>query len=965
MSELSISTRNTYLTTRQWNNIVEYVESRKKNIKEVNDRFNYNETNEIAVSSSSTAYIDISQATNVSEMYEILLGIMMDAPEKLFEITEDELKVLYNNAVQMNEENPSDDYIDLIDTLQYLAGEYDLNDAKILVPDGYKVLTSSVSSLTSGGYYLNSDLTISTMFNTPSGADITIDLNGYVLRSNNAFIGIVGRGSTFTIIDSNPNRSHFGTLDSNGVWTYNPNATSGVEIKGGIITGGTGDRGGAFIVSGVLNLNGGTIAGCVAYEGSADKDYEETNIHYPTGGAGGAIYVQADANYSGKFVMNGGSIKYCSSDPDIKSYGGAVFIDAENSRYGEFVMNGGTIEYCTAYRGGAVYVHKDLSEGSSVVGIFNMNGGTISNNTSRSDGGGVYSNGKFTMVNGSIKNNTTKKTGTNDEGISIYSSYGGGLYVYGANSSFTMNGGIISGNEAASGGGFMIENSTFTMNGGEISGNYASSSGGSGNGGAIYVQASVFNFNNGILQNNWASRYGGAININQTGTLNLNGSCKILNNSASQGGGISQEAGDCRIKFLNDEILISGNTARNDGNGGGLFIEKGTVDITAGTISGNIASGKGGGLSMCVQRIAGNITVNMTGGKIIDNEAGLTGGGLDIFADYKDSTSSTNHVKIYLDGGLVDNNKSISNGGAIHVWVNEDNSDSLIQIGKDNSDNEIIVTNNFSGASGGAISISSGDVIMNSGNLSLNSAEENGGSVYVTGGNFSMFNGLFNNNTSKLLGGAVYINDGNVNIESGTLSNNISLDSGGAIAVTSGDVVIGKEECYIAGKSSTHAHPVIESNVALNGVGIYVDGGATTMWCGDIKYNHTYDKTVNVLVISGGNFVYNGGTIGIPYDSGVFVNGGIFNDNTEESKKAIKHELYYHSVLGNEIYNGKIPESKWIASPRGDVLHIEDCDDTTPTWADLFTNYSFVGWENKSETDTEKIVNLYAIWEAI
>lgn len=904
---LNISSKNSYLTSKQWEEVVEYVKNRKTVSEDV---------------------VIEEEANNVIEEVVKESNVIMFATRSV------------SNTIES----------------QALSGT---------------VLSSSGGTLTSGEYYLNADTTIAKDIEIPSSSNVVIDLNGHVLSTSAKFISTIRAGGSLTIKDSNPDNSHYGTV-TNGIWHYNSSATTGVEIKGGIITGGTGDRGGALLTSGTLILNGGSIAGCVAQETDPDQTDE---LHIITGGAGGAVYIQADANGAGEFIMNGGSIKYCSSDPDISSLGGAVFVDCEGSNSGLFIMNGGKIEHCTSTSGGAVYVHKSLAEGATALGIFEMTGGEISNNISKGSGGGIHVTGKFVMSGGKICNNKTLDTGILLDGIPSYKFYGGGIHAVGNSAIVIMDDGEISDNAAASGGGVMVyTGASFTMNGGTIARNIACGDGGLGNGGAVYVHQGTFNFNKGVLENNYARRYGGAININQTATMNLNGECKILNNSANHGGGISQEAGDCQIELTNENILISGNIARTvdyddgaggggAGNGGGLFIEKGVLNFSAGTITGNTATGRGGGLSMCVKRIGGDIAVNMTGGNITNNNANETGGGIDIFADYKDDTSIDNHVEVSLYGGLIDCNTSDSDGGGIQVWVNEENSELSLYIGKQELDTEPTITNNYSGVNGGAIGISSGNVIMRKGILHNNSAKNNGGSIYINGGNFTMTNGSFDNNTSELSGGAVYLNNGNVNIESGTISNNIALDSGGAIAVTSGNVTIGIEECYNAGDSSTHSHPIIEGNIASDGGGIYVDGGVTTMWCGDIKQNLTHEKTVNVLVISGGNFVYNGGTIGIPYDSGVFVNGGVFEDNSSESESVLKHELHYHSVLGDEIYNGRIPESKWIASPRGDVINVTDYDSSAVTWADLFPNYEFVGWESKSENDTDEVVNLYAIWE--
>ena len=894
---LNTSFKNNYLTTKQWQEVIKYVKNKKNTLKD-------------AV---------------IEEVVE----------EKIIE--EPEVKRYMTRSITQSQ---------------------------TITPSG-NILTSSGGTLASGDYYLNADTTLSSRLNIASNSNVTIDLNGYVLKVSSGFVALVSTNSTLTIIDSNPNSTHYGTLN-NGFWTYKPTATSGTIIKGGIITGGTGDRGGAFLVSGTLVLNSGTIAGCVAQETDPDQT---TEIHQPTGGAGGAVYVQADGNskYQGSFIMNGGFIKYCKADPDIQSLGGAVFIDSEGQYSGTFTMNGGTIENCSAYRGGAVYVHESIAEGASGVATFNMYNGSLQYNVAREHGGAVYCAGHFTMHNGTISNNISEETGSVVDGVAVNKGYGGGVHVQGTRALFVMNDGVISKNKAASGGGVMMyTDSTMTMNGGTICENIASGSGGAGNGGAIYLQASTLNFNKGTLENNWARRYGGAININQTASMYLNGECLVLNNSANHGGGISQEAGDCRIELSNKNIMISGNTARLNGNGGGMFIEKGTLNISAGTIQNNTAAGKGGGISMCVQRIGGDISVNMTGGNIINNSAGITGGGIDIFSDFTDSTNTINRVNVYLHGGIIENNTSNDNGGAVQVWVNEANSESVIYIGDQTKETYPSINDNRSNQNGGAISISSGDVFMRKGVLKGNSCVKNGGSVYVSGGNFTMKNGVFDDNTSEESGGAIYIIDGDVNIGSGTISNNIALSNGGAIAVANGNVVIGEESCYNAGGASTHAHPVIENNIASVGGGIYVNGGETVMWCGEIKDNRTYEETVNVLV-NDGSFTYNGGVIGIPFDSGVAVLGGTFTDNTTDHNNVIQFELHYHSrlipdFLNQELlYNHYIPKSKWIGSPKGDILHI-DPDDNAPTWGDLFPKYEFIGWVSNDATNTKKVFNLYAQW---
>jgi hypothetical protein len=101
----------------------------------------------------------------------------------------------------------------------------------------------------------------------------------------------------------------------------------------------------------------------------------------------------------------------------------------------------------------------------AVYGSLIVNSGKIFGNNGR--GVLVGNGGIFTMNGGEISGNTT--------------TYGGGVSVmYGG--TFIMNGGGICGNTATGseggGGGGVVVGGTFTMNGGEISGNTATSGGG-------------------------------------------------------------------------------------------------------------------------------------------------------------------------------------------------------------------------------------------------------------------------------------------------------------------------------------------------------------------------------------------------------------------------------------------------------------------------------------------------------
>jgi hypothetical protein len=133
-------------------------------------------------------------------------------------------------------------------------------------------------------------------------------------------------------------------------------------------------------------------------------------------------------------------------------------------------------------------------------GTFTISGGTISGNTAKGAGGGVYAsreqygsrNSTFAMMTGgTISGNTAGGAG-------------GGVYV---DNSFTLSAGTISGNTAgASGGGIRVNRDGFTMSGGEISGNTASGS----NGGGVSAAGTV-TVSNGTISGNTAKGSGGGV----------------------------------------------------------------------------------------------------------------------------------------------------------------------------------------------------------------------------------------------------------------------------------------------------------------------------------------------------------------------------------------------------------------------------------------------------------------------
>lgn len=222
--------------------------------------------------------------------------------------------------------------------------------------------------LTEGTYFLcnNVNLTHPLVIQ----GDVTLDLNGFVLKITGSGSVIKIESGTLTLVDSHPAAIHKFVKNTDDLWMLDENA--GTEIvKGGVITGGIGREHSFSSVYGSISENGG-----------------------------GGVFINQDAS----FVMEGGNIVGCSAVGEHNTAGGVLV-----ARSASFVMKAGKIAGCTAARGGGVYVAD--RDGDYALGSFTMNGGTIEwcvayGSAAYDDGGGVNNLGSFTMNGGTIRNCT-------------------------------------------------------------------------------------------------------------------------------------------------------------------------------------------------------------------------------------------------------------------------------------------------------------------------------------------------------------------------------------------------------------------------------------------------------------------------------------------------------------------------------------------------------------------------------
>ena len=335
------------------------------------------------------------------------------------------------------------------------------------------------------------------------------------------------------------------------------------------------------------------------------------------------------------------------------SFRGGIQVN-DNGRL--YLQNGGRIIDNRAANGGGV----NIAGG----GLFTMNGGEISGNTTNGSGGGVYvaAGGTFNM------NNTSNISG-NHSSVS-----GGGVFTAGL---FNMSNGLISENTAGSvatgsGGGVAVSGyGSFTQSNGIIEYNAAGSRGG---GVAVMTVTAQFTCVRGEIRGNGQSR-----------TVTPHTGADVSINVTHSGGGISsyvsgtghqRPSGAIVLGSASDSTAIPLITENSAWNGGGIAVISAPLTVYNAVIHGNTAtaaSGNGGGI-MVRDSVAGSwrgprSTVIIHNITVTGNTApGSTSQGGGMYFDRADVTMRTGQIG---GGAPGEGNTASGAGGGISMWDTE------------------------------------------------------------------------------------------------------------------------------------------------------------------------------------------------------------------------------------------------------------------------------------------------------
>ena len=675
----------------------------------------------------------------------------------------------------------------------------------------------------------------------------TLTLSGTTFSNNSAPLG----GAVYV-------RENCTLTDENGLFESNTAGTSGgaiygnsnsvINLSGTILRQNTsGNTGGAVYLNSKAKLN------------TSDNTFFDANTSV---GIGGALY-----SNSGISVLTGTVFANNATTGSEAWYGGAIYTNGTSQL---------TVDGCS-FNGNNAHIGTGGAICARGTGTLTVTDSTFTGNTAKSTGGAIHVFG----ITATIENTdfTGNSSNSNGGAVMVGKDANDGTFL-------TVTGGTFSGNSAAGGAAFCVKSgSRLDIVGSTLTGNSSNSNGGgaiyaeagalvnitdaaisenstTGSGGAIYFKENAEgNITGTVFSGNTAS-YGGAM-IVYGGNVTLTG-CTLQSNTASAGSGFGgaiylRKGGSDEVgTVVSVESTFSSNSA---GIGGAIYVNSGTVlTTTDSSFDQNVSNGGDGGGAVFV---TSNATVDMTGGTVSGNISDKQGGAIYLNGSAHGEFTGVSFTE---NAGSTDSGNSWY-GGAVYM-----NSTSTATV------DSCVFTGNFNPTSGGAI------CVRGTGSLTVTDSEFNGnysklgGAIYAfetvtvtitdttftgnystssTGGAIQagmtsntnittlVLNGCtFTSNTAKTNGGAVYLYGTGTLTATGTdFVSNTASGTGGALYsyLDGSDTNVSLTECLFESNSATG-----------NGGAIYHSAGSRMVWTDvTVRNNSTSARGDAVYVTNG------------------------------------------------------------------------------------------------------------------
>lgn len=343
-----------------------------------------------------------------------------------------------------------------------------------------------------------------------------------------------------------------------------------------------------------------------------------------------------------------------------------------------------------------------------------------------------------------------------------------------------------------------------------------------------------------------------------------------LTEAIAQSGAVLNIAAGAEVT-LTDVVVSDSETTGADAGMGGAVFNAGTLTVTNGAFTNNVASGASGSGGALLS----NGTLTVTGTSFTGNVANRAGGAVELGGS---STSSFSGVT------MSDNSHGTpmpGNGGALHV----SGSGNVTLTGGTYS-------NNSAGSEGGALWNSAGTMTIDgaasfTGNTALGDAPDNGGgALFNNGGTLSVDGATLDANTATGTagsGGAIFNNGGTLTVTNSAISNNTAVRAGGGIedrAVETATTVT-LSAVDFTGNSVSGIDDGMGTITAGNGGAVHISGNGTfTATGGTVSGNTAFAE--------GGGFWNGSGSmtlIGVTLDANAangddptHGGGGLFNE---------------------------------------------------------------------------------------
>lgn len=382
-----------------------------------------------------------------------------------------------------------------------------------------------------------------------------------------------------------------------------------------------------------------------------------------------------------------------------------------------------------------------------------------------------------------------------------------------------------------------------------------------------------------------------------------------LMNVVLQGTGTPVSSGDnggVRIGWRSNLVVGSGAVIQkcSAGEGGGIFVQDGTVTLSGGTITQNISRGNGGGIDG-----SSWAEITLSSGIISGNTAGDNGGGIHL----QRSNSPANFIAMNGASQVVDNTAT-NNGGGIFIQDSSLMVGGTSQISRNNAGvdgggvrgvrstialNDTSVVGDNKAEHGAGISInssndnsSSSSVTLDGGTVSDNVAGDRGGGInvdhrYTT---FTMKQGTVSGNRAKTGGGIISSSNAPITIQGGTIEKNVSLNSGGGgilvetgspLTVTGGTITLNEAQGGDGGGISAQGNnAVVLDNAVISNNKTSSNGGGIAVVSNTLVSENSRFLNNTAIDNGGGIYLYNNASTSVPASTVVDIRTADITGNT-------------------------------------------------------------------------------------